>query len=499
MTTMRKHYIITFLALALAVSCTTRFPEGGLQADEPVSVSPDYAGVVIPCNISPLDFSIGNPGKTFVTRISGARGGEITISGKDVEADLGEWKELLEANKGAELEYRFKVRRNGEWQELRGFRVQVSEDPIDDYMVYRLLAPSYEFYTAFSIRERNLSTGKDREVYNNRMHYNPKEQQCMNCHQFQNGRTENWQMHVRQVLGGTLIITGDESRKVNLKTDSTISAGVYPAWHPSEKLIAYSVNRTRQFFHEKNIHKLEVQDPVSDLIMYDIDRNEVSKVADDPMAFETFPAWSPDGRTLYYSSARQPEIATLPSDSIAICFDKIYYDIVRRSFDPETRTFGEEELVFDAKSLEKSAMEPRISPDGRYLLFSLGEYGTFHIWHRGSDLWVMDLETRDVWPLEEANSPDADSFHNWSSNGRWIAFTSRRDDGLFSRVYFCYFDREGKAHKAFMLPPGDLSGRKDRVYSYNVPEFTVEPVRQSVKELSKMVSKPAVQAEFSGR
>ena len=412
---------------------------------------------------------------------------------------LKDWQELLVANKGSDLNGNIFVKREGKWTELDGFKIHVAEDPIDEYLVYRLLAPSYEFYTAFSIRERNLASGKDREVYNNRMHYNPKEQQCMNCHQFQNGKTENWQMHVRQVLGGTLIVTGDESRKVSLKTDSTISAGVYPAWHPSEKLIAYSVNKTRQFFHEKNIHKLEVQDPASDLIMYDIDRNEVSKIADDPLAFETFPTWSPDGKYLYYSSARQPEIATLPSDSIAICFDKIYYDIVRRSFDPSTRSFGKEETVFDAKSVNLSAMEARISPDGRYLLFSLGEYGTFHIWHRGSDLWVKDLETGEAWPLEEANSDDADSFHNWSSNGRWITFTTRRDDGLFTRMYFCYFDKEGKAHKAFMLPPRDLPGKKDRVYSYNVPEFTVEPVRQSVRELSRMISQPAIQADFSGK
>ena len=428
--------------------------------------------------------------------ISGENAGTITVRGRDVKLPSKEWKALVQANKGSDIVYTVNVKRKGEWLKLAQFKGTVAEDPIDDYMVYRLLAPSYEFYTAFSIRQRNLSTGEDREVYNNRMHYNPKEQQCMNCHQFQNYRTENWQMHVRQVLGGTLIVTGDESRKVNLKTDSTMSAGVYPAWHPTEKLIAYSVNRTRQFFHEKNIQKLEVQDPLSDLILYDIDKNEVSKVAANPLAFETFPAWSPDGKTLYYSSARQPEIATLPSDSIAICFDQIRYDLMRKSFDPSTKSFGPEELVYDAKSQDLSAMEARSSPDGRFLLFSLGGYGTFHIWHRDSDLWVMDLESGESRSLTEANSNDADSFHNWSSNGRWIVFTSRRDDGLFSRVYFSYFDREGNAHKPFMLPMNDLSGHKDEVYSYNVPEFCVEPIRQSVKDLSRMIEQDAKQAEF---
>ena len=486
---------ILFLSLSLLFfACSV--PEGVRESGEEAIIFPDYKGVVIPPNISPLDFKILNDGERYVTTISGEKAGTITVRGCDVKLPSKEWKALVEANKGSDIVYTVNVKRKGEWLKLAQFKGTVVEDPIDDYMVYRLLAPSYEFYTAFSIRQRNLSTGEDREVYNNRMHYNPKEQQCMNCHQFQNYRTENWQMHVRQVLGGTLIVTGDESRKVNLKTDSTMSAGVYPAWHPTEKLIAYSVNRTRQFFHEKNIQKLEVQDPLSDLILYDIDKNEVSKVAADPLAFETFPAWSPDGKTLYYSSARQPEIATLPSDSIAICFDQIRYDLMRKSFDPSTKSFGPEELVYDAKSQDLSAMEARISPDGRFLLFSLGGYGTFHIWHRDSDLWVMDLESGESRSLTEANSNDADSFHNWSSNGRWIVFTSRRDDGLFSRVYFSYFDREGNAHKPFMLPMNDLSGHKDEVYSYNVPEFCVEPIRQSVKDLSRMIEQDAKQAEF---
>ena len=492
---MRKGMVAAMvLSLIAFISCVS--PRDCPEIDEEASIYPDYSDVILPPNISPLDFRIRNEGEKFVTTMTGEKGGHIVTKGREVRPPLKKWKALLETNAGAGLTFVINVKKNGKWFTLKSFRDEVALEPIDGYLTYRLLAPSYEFYTAFSVRQRNLSTGADREVYNNRMHYNPKEQQCMNCHQFQNYRTENWQMHVRQVLGGTLIVTGDESRKVNLKTDSTMSAGVYPAWHPTEKLIAYSVNRTRQFFHEKNIQKLEVQDPMSDLILYDIDNNEVSKVAADPLAFETFPAWTPDGKTLYYSSARQPEIATLPSDSIAICFDKIRYDLMRKSFDPSTKSFGPEELVYDAKSQDLSAMEARISPDGRYLLFSLGGYGTFHIWHRDSDLWVMDLSTGESRPLSEANSPDADSFHNWSSNGRWIVFTSRRDDGLFSRVYFSYFDREGNAHKPVMLPPRDLSGRSDEVYSYNVPEFTVEPIRQSVRDLSKMISSDAVPAEF---
>lgn len=492
-----RHTLPYILILLFCTACDTVVPENAVKSDEKPLISPDYAGLAIPCNIQPLDFTICTDGESFITRITGENAGEITVAGRNVRFDTEQWRKLLSENAGGDLRYSIYVRRNGKWLILEEFTNHVAAEPIDEYLTYRLLAPSYEFYTAFSIRQRNLSTGEDREVYNNRMHYTPKAQQCMNCHQFQNYRTENWQMHIRQILGGTLIVTGDKSVKVNLKTKYTMSAGVYPAWHPTDRVIAYSVNRTRQFFHEKNIHKLEVQDPASDLILYDIDSNQVNLIAADTSAFETFPAWSPDGNTLYFSSAQQPEIARLPSDSIAICFDKIYYDIVRMDYDRIGKKFTDPKTVVDARSMERSALLPRISPDGRYLLYSLGEYGTFHIWHRGSDLWVKNLETGDSYPLDTANSPDADSYHNWSSNGRWIVFTSRRDDGLFTRTYFAYFDADGHAHKAFMLPPKDFSGKMDRVLSYNIPEFSIEPIRQSPRELSRMIEQDAVKAEFS--
>ena len=169
---------IIFLSLSLLFfACSV--PEGARESGEEAIIFPDYKGVVIPPNISPLDFKILNDGERYVTTISGEKAGTITVRGCDVKLPSKEWKALVEANKGSDIVYTVNVKRKGEWLKLAQFKGTVVEDPIDDYMVYRLLAPSYEFYTAFSIRQRNLSTGEDREVYNNRMHYNPKEQQCM--------------------------------------------------------------------------------------------------------------------------------------------------------------------------------------------------------------------------------------------------------------------------------------------------------------------------------
>jgi Tol biopolymer transport system component len=146
--------------------------------------------------------------------------------------------------------------------------------------------------------------------------------------------------------------------------------------------------------------------------------------------------------------------------------------------------------VYDAASLNKSATLPRISPDGRYLLFAQGQYGCFHIRHNDGDIVCkplgQDSTFLDLSSLNSEGRPD--SYPSWSSNGHWIMVASRRDDGNFCRVYFSYF-HDGKVEKAFMLPQEDPEYNTFLLKSYNRPEFMVEPVKISVDEFSKVFDK----------
>ena len=135
------------------------------------------------------------------------------------------------------------------------------------------------------------------------------------------------------------------------------------------------------------------------------------------------------------------------------------------------------ETIVDARSAGKSANMPRLSYDGRYLLYTLSDYGCFPIWHPEADLWMMDLTTGNAFPLDIANSNDAESFHNWSLNSRWIVFTSRRDDGLYTQLYFAHIDEQGKASKPFRLPqrnPKEYDA--ETIYSFNTPDFASKPI-----------------------
>jgi hypothetical protein len=180
-------------------------------------------------------------------------------------------------------------------------------------------------------------------------------------------------------------------------------------------------------------------------------------------------------------------------------YAKIQYNLYRRSFDLATHGFGEEELVYDAASADKSVTLPRISPDGRYLLFALGQYGCFHSRHHDADIVCIPMnqysgtaltaETSSAIDLTPLNSEGySDSYPSWSSNGHWIMLASRRDDDNYSRVYFSYFNN-GKVGKAFLMPQEDPEDNLFLLKSYNRPEFMVEPVKISVEEFSRVFDK----------
>lgn len=69
-------------------------------------------------------------------------------------------------------------------------------------------------------------------------------------------------------------------------------------------------------------------------------------------------------------------------------------------------------------------------------------------------------------------------------------FSSRRDDGSYTRPYIAYFDRQGRAHRAFMLPQEDPETNLLLMKSYNVPELTRDAVRYSPEDFKKAVYGP---------
>lgn len=439
------------------------------DAKEQPKLIPDYTSIVIPPNIAPMNFEVDMPGEEYVARVTGEDGRSLTAGGKEIQWDIDEWHKLLETSKGKDIRYEIFVKNDGKWK-LYKFSNHVAEDPIDTHISYRLIEPSFVQFAGMSINMRDLTSFDESVVYSTPNPCDERRGQCINCHVPRNQyKDHSSQFHVRKSKGGTVVMSGDSVRKIDLKTDSTLSAGVYPAWHPTLDLIAYSTNNTNQKFFSNGKRKVEVYDESSDLILYDMKTHEVSHIANDPMLLETFPGWAPDGKKIYYSVARYPKGVT--PQNVVENSDSMRYDIVSREFDLSSRKFSEPDTVVYATEEGLSALLPRISPDGKYLLYCQAPFGTFHIWHKDSDLYMMDLVSGETRPLRNANSDDTESYHSWSSNSRWIVFSSRRDDGSYTRPYIAYISPDGNDSKAFVVPQESPAYYRELMKSYNVPEF----------------------------
>lgn len=442
-------------------------------------IFPDYQGVTIPVNIAPLNFQVPGAEKMAVE----FREGEklvLTCQGKDkIDIPLRKWRDLLGKSRGKTLNLKVFTAENGQWKAYLPFSVYVVADSVDPYLAYRLIEPGYELGKRLGLYQRNLSSFEEKAF----VAPNLTPESCVNCHAFCNYSPDRFMYHVRWENGGTVIAEPGNIRKVNTKTEEVISPGAYRMWHPSGKYIAFSNNQTHQAFHAFAAKKIEVYDLASGLMIYDVFRNKVMTdkrfTAQD--SWKTFPAWDPSGKYLYFCEARP---VALPEE-----YKELKYQLFRVAFDEQSGHLADsiEKVPLHADSL-KSVVFPVVSPDGKYLLYTVAESGTFPIWHQDADLGMIDLENGQVVNLDPVNSKEAaDSYHAWASGGRWIAFSSRRLDNLYTHVFLAYFDRQGVAHKPFLLPQRDPEYYKYFLKSYNVPEFIKGPVTVSPYRLEEVM------------
>ena len=470
---MKRHVLILLASLALA-ACGTSVPEDSVDVDALPPIYPDYADVTIPVNIAPLTFLLDDTlgqATDMIARYSHGNA-EIVCSGK-MQPAPGDWRALTAQAVGDAIQVDVYARHGDRWQHYRPFRLFVSPDSIDPYLSYRLIPPSFVSYESLTISQRCLEDYDESVIYDNMLCGHEATGQCINCHSYQQYNPRRMQFHARQSHGGTVIAYDGHLEKVNMRNDSLLSAGVYPAWHPWLPLIVYSTDLTHQSFHTTDLNKVEVFDTESDIIAYDVTRGEVTNLENDSSEFEVFPAWAPDGRTLYYCSAhfdRQDSAVSKGVEVVQRATD-LRYNIYSKTFDPAVRQFGPRQPVFIADTLGLSATLPRVSPDGRFLLFTVGSYGYFHIWHHDADLWLLDLATGEARPLDEVNSADTESYHSWSANGRWVVFSSRRDDGNYTRPFFAHCRPDGTFDRPFELPTADPDYHRQLLRCYNIPEF----------------------------
>jgi len=474
--------LVALLCLILAAVCLLRrlafTVDQASPAGRPPHTDPDYSDTVVPPNIAPLNFAVLEPGTHYRVTISGAQGGEIDIrsGGPSIRVPQSQWAKMLQANRGGEVRTVVCAKgKNGGWTRFDATEIRVAEEEIDGYLAYRWIKPLYNYWRHVGVYQRDLSCFSRQPI----IHGDDFSGACVNCHTFQNNRTELMTVGIRSSVHGAATVLVDKGQAVKL--DPKFG---YTSWHPQQRLAALSQNHVRQFFHHGRGEVRDVVDLASDLAFYDVDGRKLVKPKQLARAdrLETYPTWTPDGRSLYFCSSHVPwpTRKQMPPER----FDEARYDLMRVPFDP-VKGFGEVETVLAAVDTGLSVLLPRVSPDGNLLLFTMCDYGCFPIYQPSADLYMMDLRTGEHWRLD-INSDRSESWHSWSSNSRWIAFSSKRRDGLFTRTYFSYVHPDGRVEKPFILPQEDPTYYNRCLRTYTVPELISEPVTTHAKALAEV-------------
>ncbi|MFH1923046.1 MAG: hypothetical protein ABIP48_24545 [Planctomycetota bacterium] len=510
MSVWRRNWVLSgvaaTVAATVAVYCLARpwctVPADCDDAGRPPRLDPDYTNCTIPPNIAPLNFVVKEDGTDYRVRVYSQPGDGFLVASSSPEVTLPatKWQALLDTNCGRDLHFDVYVREEqGRWLRFGTITNQIAEEDVDSYVVYRRLKPVHNVFRNMGTYQRNLSTYEESPV----LLSDRSSGRCVNCHTFANNAPDTMCLLLRSPKDGPamLLVKDGKVSKVDTRTPLNSSPASYTSWHPNRQLVAFSAIQVMQLHHAVG-NSDDVFVHASDVGVYDTESNRVTSPPElaDPDRLEIFPAWSPDGKHLYFCSAeRLWEEGLKDKHLLPLDYQKARYDLMRISYYEASGTWGELEPVLLSKDTGLSINEPRISPDGRFLLFCMTDYGCFPVFRQVSDLYVLDLETGQHRPLEVLNSEHSDSWPSWSSNGRWILFASKRRDGLFGRAYLSHFDAVGNAHKPVLLPQKDPSFYASCVDNFNAPELIVAPIRIKQQELVRAIERPqALDAEFAG-
>jgi Flp pilus assembly protein TadD len=197
--------------------------------------------------------------------------------------------------------------------------------------------------------------------------------------------------------------------------------------------------------------------------------------ADDPAYVQSNPTWSPDGKSIVFARSkayRKESIATATSilldekDVPEFIEDKepFKFDLYRVPFN-EGRG-GTPEPIEGASHNGKSNYFAKFSPDGKWIIFCKAE--NYMLLMPDSELYIIPAGGGEARRLH-ANTPRMNSWHSWSSNGRWLVFSSKANTP-YTQLFLTHIDEQGHS-----TPPVVLDRFTSEEGAANIPEFVPLP------------------------
>lgn len=307
---------------------------------------------------------------------------------------------------------------------------------------------------------------------------------CANCHSFAadgsrmsmdiDGPDGDKGAHATMAVSARISVERDDIFSWNdfgpSQGQSGKSAGLFPRISPDGRHVAATINEQVYVQNYMDFRFLQTFYPTKGVIaVYDQASGQIKKLpgADDPQYVQSNPEWSPDGKEIVfiramardsYGKGERAKYANDPNET------QIRYDLYRVPFNGGNG--GMAEPVIGASSNGMSHSFPKFSPDGKWIVFVRANNGL--LMRPDSKLCIIPSGGGEA-RIMTCNMSPMNSWHTWSPNGKWLAFSSKAF-GPFTRIFLTHVDAEGWDSPAVLLPNCTAANR-----AVNLPEFANIP------------------------
>ena len=335
---------------------------------------------------------------------------------------------------------------------------------------------------------------------------------CGNCHSFSpDGRRFAMDVDAFGDKGSYLIANVDKDVEMQPENFITWSdfqekstMALLSQISPNGKYVVSTLDDNEIFESRDQLEYSQLFFPIKGILtVYDVERKTFHALpgADDTTYVQSNSNWSPDNEFIYFARSKAVQRKESGMTYGTGIYDINKFQAVRDSFLSAKKEFkfdimkipfnngkgGKPEMIEGASQNSMSNYFPKISPDGKWMVFCRAE--NYMLLQPDSKLYIMPTDGSAEPRLMKCNTSNMNSWHSWSPNNRWLVFSSKKF-GEYTQLLLTHIDENGNDS-----PPVWLEYLKVDNRAANIPEF----VNTDFDDFNKIIDKFSDVADYNVR